>query len=100
MTVSLPVIESCDDCGACCVRTPVPPFKPGEEAVRDVPEEYLKPVRERIAADQHFELIPCVWYDSASKRCRHYDYRPKACRDFEPGSDLCRISRWDCGVDR
>ena len=95
----LPVIDSCDDCGACCIRTPVPPFEPGEEITRDVPKDLLIPIRERIAADQHFDLIPCVWYCEEGKLCRHYDYRPAACRRFEPGSDACRMSRWDVGVD-
>ncbi|MFO0979055.1 MAG: YkgJ family cysteine cluster protein [Planctomycetaceae bacterium] len=96
---ALPVIESCDNCAACCRRTPVPPFQPGEEAERDIPEAWLQPVKERIAADQHFDLLPCVWLDSQTLRCLHYEHRPKACCDFEIGSDLCRISRWDEGVE-
>ena len=97
MNADLPVIDSCDDCGACCMLTPVPPFQPGEEIARDVPDELLTPIHERIAADQQFELIPCVWYEADTKKCSHYEYRPKACRDFEMGSDLCRISRWEIG---
>lgn len=95
----LPVISSCDDCAACCIRTPVPPFQPGEEAALDVPAEWLEPVNQRIAADQHFDLIACVWLDIKSRRCLHYDFRPQACRDFEINSDLCRLSRWDEGVE-
>lgn len=96
--VSLPVIESCDHCAACCLRTPIPPFQPGEEAQRDVPEELLRPIYERIAADQHFDLFPCVWLNPETRRCKHYDLRPQACRDFEINSDLCRLSRWDEGL--
>lgn len=95
----LPLIQSCDSCGACCIRTPVPPFQPGEEESLNVPAEWLKPVQERIAADQQFDLIACVWLDPESRRCRHYDFRPQACRDFEINSDLCRLSRWDEGLE-
>ena len=60
----------------------------------------LDVVRDRVTADEHFNLIPCVWYDTASARCKHYDYRPQACRDFLIGSDLSRLSRWDEGIDK
>ncbi len=95
MTPSLPIIESCDHCSACCRRTPIPPFQPGEEFVWNVPPEWLIPVEQRIAADQQFELLPCVWLDQDSDRCLHYEFRPQACRDFQINSDLCRLSRWD-----
>jgi Fe-S-cluster containining protein len=95
MTQSLPVIESCDGCSACCRRTPIPPFQPGEEVARDIPLEWLTPVQARIAADQQFDLLPCVWLDQLTHRCVHYDARPQACRDFQINSDLCRLSRWD-----
>ncbi len=97
--VSLPVIESCDGCGACCIRTPVPPFEPGEEVAKDVPPDLLKPIHARVAADEHFDLVPCVWFDTQELRCLHYEIRPDACRVFEVGSDACRMSRWDVGVD-
>jgi Fe-S-cluster containining protein len=97
---SLPLIESCDDCAACCMRTPIPPFQPGEEAQRDVPQSLLQPIQERIAADQHFDLLPCVWLNLETRRCSHYDLRPQACRDFEINSTLCQLSRWDEGIDR
>ncbi len=81
------------------MRTPVPPFEPGEEVAKDVPDELLQPIRDRIAADEHFDLVACVWFDAKNKVCRHYDLRPDACRRFEVGSDACRMSRWDVGVD-
>lgn len=96
-TKSLPVIESCDHCSACCRQTPIPPFQPGEEEVWNVPIEWLIPVQMRIAADQQFEMLPCVWLDQNMNRCLHYDHRPQACRDFQINSDLCRLSRWDEG---
>ena len=77
----------------------MPPFQPGEEAVRAVPDDLLKLIQTRIDADQQFELLPCVWYDSQTGKCQFYDYRPQACRDFQIGSDLCRLSRWDEQID-
>jgi Fe-S-cluster containining protein len=95
VTHVLPIIESCDDCSACCRQTPIPPFLPGEEEQWNVPTEWLMPVQQRIDADLQFEVLPCVWLDIDSNRCRHYEHRPQACRDFQINSDLCRLSRWD-----
>lgn len=81
------------------MRTPVPPFEPGEEISRSVPEHLLQPIRDRIEADQHFDLLACVWFDDVSQSCQHYELRPTACRKFEVGSDACRMSRWDVGID-
>ena len=81
------------------MRTPIPPFQPGEEAALGVPEELLLPVRQRVAADQHFDLLPCVWLNPETRLCRYYELRPLACRDFQISSDLCRLSRWDEGLD-
>lgn len=77
----------------------MPPFQPGEEVAQAVPDEWLQPIRDRVAADQHFDMLPCVWLDLNSKRCQHYEHRPQACRDFEINSQLCRLSRWDEGLD-
>ncbi len=81
------------------MRTPVPPFEPGEETEKGVPNELMKPVYERIAAEQHFDLVPCVWYSLNQQQCLHYDLRPDACRRFETGGDACQMSRWDVGID-
>ena len=97
--VTLPVIDCCDDCGACCLQTPVPPFDPGEEVARGVTAAQQKPILERLAADEQFSDLPCVWFDVHSRRCRHYEQRPEACRRFEIGSRLCRLSRWDAGLE-
>lgn len=81
------------------MRTPVPPFEPGEEVAKSVPQELLQLAAERVAADEHFDLVSCVWFDEEKKACRHYDFRPDACRAFEVSSDACRMSRWDVGID-
>ncbi len=59
----------------------------------------MQPIRDRIAADLHFDLLPCVWLNLETLRCNHYELRPQACRDFEISSDLCRLSRWDESID-
>ena len=96
----LPVIQDCSGCGACCRITPIPPFQPGEEVVRDVPVALMQPVRDRIAADQQFEMLCCVWFDTELLQCRHYEFRPEACRTFEVASQLCRMARLEAGVDQ
>jgi len=63
-----------------------------------VTAEQQQPILDRIAADQHFDDIPCVWFDEDQARCRHYEQRPQACRDFEIGGTLCRLSRHDAGL--
>ncbi len=93
-----PVIDDCSGCGACCMGTPVPPFEPGEEARWNLTPAQLRPIRDRIAGGQQFDRLPCVWFDSQTRRCRHYEQRPDACRRFEPGSTLCRLSRIDIGL--
>ena len=80
------------------MRTPIPPFEPGEEHQKQVPPDLMAPVFQRIEAEQHFDMIPCVWFCSETRSCRHYDLRPDHCRQFEIGSDLCRLSRWDEGI--
>lgn len=81
------------------MRTPVPPFEPGEEAAKNVPDHLLLPIRQRISADKQFDLLSCVWFCEESLTCQHYELRPEACRRFEIGSDACRASRWDVGID-
>lgn len=80
------------------MMTPVPPFEPGEDIALGVSDLQRKPIDDRIAADQHFDNLPCVWFDLRTRRCRHYDQRPSACRRFEIGTDLCRLSRCDMGL--
>jgi len=96
--IPLIIIDSCADCGACCMQTPVPPFEPGEEAAYDLSAEQTKLIADRIAADECFDVLPCVWFDAATRQCRYYDQRPNACRQFEIGSPLCRLSRSDIGL--
>jgi uncharacterized protein len=106
----LPVIESCDGCGACCQVVTCPPFyrvfdERGEDAwerlkadLPDVLAEFLADYQARRAAGGPFFGTPCLWFDATSGRCRHYEYRPRACREFERGGGDCRDARRRAGA--
>lgn len=80
----LPVI-SCDSCGKCCSMQGTPPMLPDEF---DALPTALKWDR-RANADRYDLNLPCLWFDVATKRCRHYDHRPIVCREFETGGEDC-----------
>jgi Fe-S-cluster containining protein len=106
---TLPVIESCDGCGACCLVVSRPPFyrvfdEAGEEAWErlkwdrpDLHAEFLADSRARRANGGPYFGTPCIWYDPESRRCRHYDHRPRACREFAIASVDCRDARRRAG---
>jgi len=80
------------------MHTPVPPFEPGEDEAYELSLEQRLLIAERVAADEHFEKLPCVWFDPDARQCRYYYQRPEAFRKFEVGSVLCRLSRCDIGL--
>ena len=106
----LPVIESCDGCGACCLVVTSPPFRRvfdegGEEAWErlrwdrpDLRAAVLAADRARRANGDPSFGTPCLWYDAESRRCRHHDLRPSACRAFEIGAGDCRDARRRAGI--
>ncbi len=110
MPEPLPVIRSCDSCGACCRVVTLPPFRrifdgEGEEAWErlrwdrpDLLAGILAADRARKAAGGPTSGTPCLWYDGPAGRCRHHDLRPRACREFEVGGDDCRDARRRAGV--
>jgi Fe-S-cluster containining protein len=107
---NLPVIESCDGCGACCLVVTAPPFYHVFEDGGEEAWERLKRERPSIMAELNadyqgrrarggpFYGTPCLWFDADSRRCRHYEYRPLACREFEIGEDDCRDARRRAGL--
>jgi Fe-S-cluster containining protein len=107
----LPVINSCDGCGACCLVVTSPPFyqvfhEIGEDAWErlrwkrpDLLAELQAAAQARRARGDPDYGTPCLWFDAESRRCRHYDYRPLACREFEVGEYDCRDARRRAGVD-
>lgn len=109
---TLPIIESCEGCGACCLVVTHPPFyrlldESGEDAWErlkwdrpDLLAEFLADARARKASGGPFYGTPCIWFDVQTRRCRHYEYRPRACRQFELGSQDCRDARRRAGMER
>ena len=92
MNEQLPVIESCDGCGACCREQCSPPFimtDPEFESLPDtIKQSYFAGLDELEASDWR-DAVPCFWYDEQTRRCRHYEYRPEICREFDVGAESC-----------
>ena len=96
--------DSCDGCGLCCegIGSPVllyasrpgfgepHPFRPA-----DLPQKLIEEI------DFHFSgltrgqepLERCLWFDTATRQCRHYELRPQLCRDYELGGEACLSRR-------
>src|ERR1700691_4762925 len=106
----LPIIDSCDGCGVCCLVVTHPPFYSvfeefGEEAWerlkrerRDLLLEIVVDHRTRRADGSPLVGTPCLWYDQETRRCKHYEYRPLACREFEVGGEDCHDARRRAGI--
>lgn len=100
----LPIVENCDDCGACCMDQVSPPFVGLDDfnGVYDVefamlPADlkaeyyaYYAPggPREKLPPE-----APCYWFDLETKRCKHYEHRPRICRDFAINGKGCKRHR-------
>jgi Fe-S-cluster containining protein len=111
--VILPVIESCDGCGACCFEQASPPgylyilVNPGDYSGSEFAEdaERLKhlPTEARLALDKYRDDLlagrsrgdgACIWLDPITRKCRHYEHRPSICRDeLVRGDQGCRYWR-------
>ena len=93
MTSTLPIIESCNGCGACCLSVRSPPFAvyldlaDGSYHVwdgADVTElkRLTSAPREAVATllagnlDERPADSPCSWLDLETRQCRYYDHRP------------------------
>ena len=106
----LPVIDSCDHCGACCLVVARPPFRhdfddQGEDAWErlrsdrpDLFEALIDDETSRRAEGRPSYGTPCIWLDAETRRCLHYELRPHACREFAVGDDDCRDARRRAGV--
>jgi uncharacterized protein len=112
---SLPVVDSCDGCGACCRHLGYPSYLLGSYLLGDrqyyPPEpawvrlpKYLKlEVLETIfrlnrLRDQmgYFEQ-PCIWL-TPEGTCKHYRHQPEVCREFEVGGEDCLRMRREHGI--
>jgi Fe-S-cluster containining protein len=114
---ALPVLESCDGCGACCLEQGAPPdyvalrlnpefaddpsFADDAARLANLPAEAANLLAEYLQATAAGHLPTngaCVWFDHSSKSCRFYDWRPSTCRVFELNSGGCHIYRRRHGV--
>ena len=107
----LPVLNSCDGCGACCRVVTLPPFRrvfkePGEDAWERLrwerPDLLLGILEAERAMKERGEPsfgTPCLWYDAATRRCRNHELRPRACREFAVGGQDCRDARRRAGIE-
>lgn len=118
--MNLPIIESCDDCGACCMEQGSPPgfadFISPSEDYRKTAREYApedavwfdaSPYIAKYILRSYFDNVeddsvsgdgPCCWLDMETKQCRFYEHRPSVCRDFERSSKPCHDWRERYGI--
>ncbi len=113
----LPVLDSCDGCGACCFEQGAPPdyvalrlnpqFALDPSFAEDAARLAVLPADAARALDDYLRAIDaacaprngvCVWFDHDTRRCRHYDFRPSTCRVFELNGAGCHIYRRRHGV--
>lgn len=107
--LQLPVVTNCDNCGACCTEQAALPIHLVGKHFRMEPVNPLPPELEAelLVTVEGFlkdgfppNGSPCIWYDSETRRCRHYEHRPTLCRDeVKPGDDACLRWRRALGID-
>lgn len=124
--MNLTVLD-CKGCGACCRHMGTPPGyaayfpikrnqvqqwaleSPDYEIFRSMPLELKRELRayyDRVMAGKEPDRtldrpgvdVPCLWYDEASRTCKHHKYRPTVCREFEIGCDACLQHRERHGI--
>ena len=115
---NLPIIDTCDDCGACCLTQKSPPgyaMLLADPTLQDDPGPFAEDVvRLRslptAAADELRAYLDqvlrgvrqpddvCIWFDRQTKRCRYHDHRPRICHELEIGSDDCLGWREEYGI--
>lgn len=111
-TASLPVIDTCDGCGACCMQQSSPPgylmilaqpdadwtdgpFAEDAERIKSIPPDAIAALSEygdKLMAGAFNDIgdVPCCWLDLETRQCRWYEHRPSVCRDeLERGDAGC-----------
>jgi len=104
----LPILPpaSCDGCGACCLGIGSPILVYASRPDYAEPHPFRPPELPRELADEidfHFSGLlrgqepqeSCLWFDHATRACRHYEFRPQVCRDYELGGRACLQRRRD-----
>jgi len=89
----LPTLDSCNDCGVCCLHMGYPSYIEGENHWVAMPVDLRTELEATMADYQHppeGQLDgPCCWYDFETRGCKHYEHRAQVCRDFEVGCSDC-----------
>ncbi len=111
----LPIIDSCEGCGVCCLEQQSPP---GYLAILvcierglsldGTPQDDVRRFKElptplatelRVYLDMIRDGAPhpdndiCLWFNEDTRQCDHYDLRPSLCREFEVAGKACRMWR-------
>lgn len=112
----LPVVDSCQGCGACCLDQSAPPgyvaYLSGVLSLDDGTEDAARlqalPADLKTELELYLDFLRsggshpdgeiCLWFDKSTKQCKNYDLRPQICRDFEMGSDFCHSWRRQHGI--
>jgi Fe-S-cluster containining protein len=120
---TLPVIQSCEGCGACCMEMGTPPGFAiffGHHSLKDLAEYPDAEIMASMPQELRDELLayyvaavagktpwrddpnkpqPCLWFDTETKLCRNYEHRPTICRTFELGEPACHRWRKKFGIN-
>jgi len=118
MSGELPIIESCDNCGACCFEQQSPPgyvmllsqpdfaddpgpFEDDVERLLQLPEEAITELRsylKQLLSGNEPEDQACIWLNHETNQCRFHDLRPSVCRDLKLNSEDCHGRREAYGI--
>lgn len=97
--MNLPIIDTCDNCGACCMEMRSPPFLgDADPEFAALPGEMRVEIVKHALGDAPYES-PCLWLDLKTRKCMHYDLRPDICREFERGEEACWMWRKTYKID-
>lgn len=105
----LPIVSTCEGCGACCLEQGAPPdyvalrlnphfaddrsFAEDVERLRGLPAEAQQSLDAYLASAPSRRPVVCVWFDGEARRCHFYEHRPSTCRVFELNGPGCHIYR-------
>ena len=97
LPVLAPAVADCGGCGVCCLEQSVPPFL---DDIDFVPRELLAEVLEVLKHEDErtAQKLPCSWFDTQTRKCKHHEHRPNICREYETGGELCLEIREKYGV--
>jgi len=104
--IELPVINCLEPkCGACCMEQAFLPVSWwssgafGEADPNTLPEGLrvsLDVDRKRLMAGTVDAEGPCIWFDLATRQCKHYEFRPDVCKEeVIAGDEACLSWRKD-----